>query len=303
MPGLRHAAAAQARTLLRVLLLRHRRLPAHARRKILLRKIGRLIPGMRLRNTLCLCVLLLAGVPASSAELFYMDHDPYTDRFLGPVGPLVVSGEIVSGDYDRLLARILEDENRFLSQNKIILASDGGDVWEAMKIAKLIKSLCTEIIVGPLTGRCVSACFFIFAAAGQREADGEKLIGINRPFIDAQAAAAAPTASAAAAESRALAQVRAFLKDNAVPDYLVDEMFRRASDDAYWLSAEDQKNLGYRSQSFNQYLRAKCAWDQQIEREVYAGKRPVEDLKPMLKCRDRVAQEAARQALLLTQAH
>ena len=256
---------------------------------------------MRVRSALCNCALLLASVPASSAELFYMDHDPYTDRFVGPVGPLVVSGEILPGDYDRLLAKIREDKNRFLSQNKIILASDGGDVAEALKIAGLVKSLFTEVVVGPLTGRCVSACFFIYAAAGQREADGEKLIGINRPYIVAHDAAAAPPS--AAAEDRALIQVRAFLQDNAVPGYLVDEMFRHASDDAYWLSAADEKNLGYRSQWFDQYLRAKCAWDGQIERDVYAGKRPVDDLKPLLKCRDRVTQDAARQALEQTHAH
>ena len=132
----------------------------------------------------------MGGRPALSAELFYMDHDPYTDRFVGPIGPLVISGEIVPGDYDRMLAEDRGRRDRFLSQNKIILASDGGDVWEAMKIAKLVKSLCTEIIVGPLTGRCVSACFFIFAAAAQREADGDRLIGINRPFIVAPDAAA-----------------------------------------------------------------------------------------------------------------
>jgi hypothetical protein len=255
---------------------------------------------------LCKCALLLASVPASSAELFYMDHDPYTGQFVGPIGPLVLSGEIIPGDYERLLTKILEDQNRFLSRNKIILASDGGDVAEALKLARLVKSLFTDIVVGPLTGRCVSACFFIFVAAGQREADGEKLIGINRPFIPAADAAVAPDAAAAppktatVAEGRALSQVRAFLQDNAVPGYLVEEMFRRASDDAYWLSAEDEKNLGYRAPWFDQYLRAKCAWDGQVERDVYAGKRPVDDLKPMLTCRDRVTRDAARQALLQT---
>jgi hypothetical protein len=251
---------------------------------------------------LCTCLLLLAGLPASGAELFYLDHDPVTGQFTGPVGPLVVSGEIVPGDHDHLLAKILEDQNRFLTQNKIILASDGGDVAEALKIARLIKSMFTEIIVGPLTGRCVSACFFIFAAAGEREADGERLIGINRPFIAMPEETAVPPTAHSAAEERGLTQVREFLHENGVPSYLVEEMFKHAPDDAYWLSAEDVKNLGYRSPSFKQYLSAKCAWDDQIERDVYAGKRPLEDLKTLLKCRDRVTQDSARQ-VLKTHAH
>jgi hypothetical protein len=258
---------------------------------------------MRFRVAACTALLLLS-LRASGAELFYMDHDPVTDEFVGPSGPLVLSGEIIPGDYDSLLSKILNDENRFLAQNKIILASDGGDVGEALKLARLVKALNTSIIVGPLTGRCVSACFFIYAAAGQREADGDRLIGINRPYMVASEAAGSAGSAGVPAPSPAmfvdndaLTQVRVFLQDNAVPSYLVGEMFRRPSDDAYWLSADDLKNLGYRSPSFNRYLKGKCAWDDTIEREVYAGKRPVDALKQMLKCRDRMTQDSARQVL------
>jgi len=92
---------------------------------------------MNHRIGLCKATLLLASMPCVGAELFYMDHDPFTNQYVGPTGPLVVSGEIIPGDYDRLLSRILDDEDRFLAQNKIILASDGGDVAEALKIAQL----------------------------------------------------------------------------------------------------------------------------------------------------------------------
>ena len=269
---------------------------------------------MRARVALCNVALLLTGMPCLGAELFYLDHDPFTTEYVGAVGPLVISGEITPGDYERLLSKIAGDEGRFLALNKIILASDGGDVAEAVKIAGLVKSLFTQVIVGPLTGRCVSACFFIYAAAAQREADGERLVGINRPFIaDSDEAAAAwlgqcrrrcrcrcsvPGRGAALAESRALTQVRVFLRENAVPNYLVDEMFRRASDDAYWLSEEDEKNLGVRSPAFIRYLREKCAWDENIERDTYAGRRPLEDLKQKLKCRARVTQADAHAALI-----
>jgi hypothetical protein len=252
---------------------------------------------MRRWIAFCKVALLLVNVPCVGAEIFYMDHDPFTGQYVGPTGPLVFSGEIAPGDYDRLLARILEDQTRFLAQNKIILASDGGDVSEALRIGKLIKSLFAGVIVGPLTGRCVSACFFIYAAAGQREADGERLIGINRPYIADSEAQSAPPADANV-ESKALTQVRAYLQENDVPNYLVDEMFRHASDDAYWLTADDEKSLGYRSSSLNQFLTAKCAWDDKIEREAYAGKRPIDDLKQMLTCRARVTQEAAQKVLL-----
>jgi hypothetical protein len=255
-------------------------------------------------NRLCCWVLALVSIsaPSAAAELFYMDHDAFTEKFVGPVGPLVFSGEIEPGDYDRLLSKILDDENRFFAENKIILASDGGDVSEALKIAKLIKSLYSEIIVGPQTGRCVSACFLIYAAAHQRGTEGERLIGINRPYIvDASAAtavAAANTGDAGIAESDALARVRGFLHENEVPDYLIEEMFRHASDDAYWLSVDDEKTLGSRSRALNQYLAAKCGWDDALEREVYTGKRPLETLTKMWQCRASVTRPDAEKALV-----
>jgi hypothetical protein len=252
------------------------------------------------RIPVCIFALFLVSIPALGAELFYMDHDLFTDVYVGPIGPLVISGEIAPGDYDRLLVKIMEDEKRFMVQGKIILASDGGDVAESMKIATLVKSLFTAVLVGPLTGRCVSACFFIYAAAGQREADGARLIGINRPYlVDSEAATSAPPkADPSVAETRALMQVRAFLSDNGVPPYLADEMFRHGSDDAYWLSADDEKNLGYRSPSFDRYLKAKCAWDEGMAQDVLAGKRALDDLKQMLKCRTLAIQADAHKALL-----
>jgi hypothetical protein len=242
------------------------------------------------RLSYCLLAIFSISAPSAAAELFYMDHDAFTEQFVGPVGPLVFSGEIEPGDYDRLLAKILDDENRFLSENKIILASDGGDVNEAMKIAKLIKSLYSEIIVGPQTGRCVSACFLIYAAAHQRGTEGERLIGINRPYI-------VDSGDARIAESNALQNVRVFLQQNEVPDYLIEEMFRHASDDAYWLSAADEKNLGSRSRALSQYLAEKCGWDDALEHEVYSGKRPLESLTKMWQCRASVTRPDAQRAL------
>jgi hypothetical protein len=247
------------------------------------------IAAMRRRIAAWSMTLLLNCLPAAGAEFYYLDHDPFTSEYVGPTGPLVLSGEIVPGDYQRLLAKIQQDQTRFLLQNKVILASDGGDVTEAMRIASLLKSLYSAVLVQPLTGRCVSACFFIYAAAAQRETDGERLVGLNRPFIE--------DAASSAAESSALQQVRDFLRDNGVPQRLVEEMFRRASDDAYWLSADDVKSLGYKSQSFSRYLAAKCAWSDSLEREAGAGRGSLEDLKRMLECRARVTQAGARAVL------
>jgi hypothetical protein len=252
---------------------------------------------MAQRITACMVLLLIACAPARGAELFYMDHDPFTNQYVGPSGPLVLSGDITPGDYDRLLAKIAEDASRFLEQGKLLLASDGGDVTEAIKIAKLVKSLSTEVIVGPLTGRCAGACFLIYAAADRRGTDGQRLIGIYHPQLDDADVALLPPPDAAILEDGILADARAFVQENAVPDYLVDEMFRHSASDVYWLSERDERNLGAKSPSFEKFLAAKCAWSDSLERAVYKGERPIEDLKEVWVCRARLTQPAARQAL------
>jgi hypothetical protein len=254
---------------------------------------------MVLRAVACLVLLLLIGTAAPGAELFYMDHDPFTNQYVGAVGPLVLSGEIIPGDYERLLAKFAEDENRFSAQNKLILASTDGDAAETIKIAKLVKSLYTEVIVGPLTGRCVGACFLIYVAANQRGTDGERLIGIHRSGLaDSEYAAMSPT-EAALREDSVQDQVRAFLLENAVPGYLIEEMSRHTSNDVYWLSERDEQNLGAKSPSFEKYLAANCGWSDTLERAVYKGERPLDDLKTVWACRARVTQAAAHKALAM----
>ncbi|MGD0491801.1 MAG: hypothetical protein ABSC32_09655 [Steroidobacteraceae bacterium] len=246
-----------------------------------------------------LSVSALSSDPAPAAEIFYMDRDAFSNEYVGPVGPLVLSGEIAPGDYAHLLAKIAEDQNRFLSRNKLILASAQGNAEEAMKIARLVKSLYTEVIVGPLTGRCAGACFLIYAAAAQRGTDGENLLGVSRPGLAESEWAAMPTAQAALLEDGMQAPVRTFLSDNEVPPDIVDAMFERPPTDIYWLSEQQESALTPKSPSFAKYLTEKCGWSAGFERAVYQGQRPVDDLQELTACRLRTTQPEARKALAL----
>lgn len=224
---------------------------------------------------------LLIAAPAPGADLFHMDHDPLSKEYVGPVGPLVLSGDITPGDYDQLLARIAADADRFIAQNKLVVGSDGGDLPETLRIADLVKSLDTEVLVGPLTGRCIGTCFLIYAAAAQRGTDGPHLVGIHRPSL----------------EPGGEAQLRGFLAENEIPAYLGDELFARAENDVYWLSEADERNLGAMSPAFERLMAAKCGWNTDLERAVYKGERPMDDLKSVWACRSRLTESAARLGL------
>ncbi len=240
---------------------------------------------------------ILSSASAFGAELFFMDRDSFNNEYVGPVGPLVLSGEIVPGDYARLLSKIGADENRFLAQNELLLASTDGDSAEAIKIANLIKSLYTRVVVGPLTGRCAGACFLIYAAATERNTDGQSLLGIHRLGLAASEWASMPAAQAALLEDGAQAPIRQFLAENEVPPDLIDELFKHEWSDVYWLSDADEAKLGSKSPSFQKFLAKKCAWNDSLERAVYKGERPLDDLKEFTACRARVTQAEAHKAL------
>jgi len=252
-----------------------------------------------MRLALVCTIFLLAGAFAQSAELYYLDRDAFNNEYVGPVGPLVLSGEITPGDYDRLLAKIAEDDNRFLSQNKLILASNEGNAGEAMKIARLVKALYTQVVVGPLTGRCAGACFLIYAAAVERGTDGENLLGVTRPGLAESEWVARPTTEAALLEDSMQAPVRAFLVENQVPADLVEQVFQRPSTDVYWLSDNDETALGSKSPAFAKFLEKNCQWTQGLDKAVFRGERPFEDLKTFTDCRARMIRPEARKALAL----
>ncbi len=244
-----------------------------------------------------LSALALPHATADAAEIFYMDRDVFTNQYVGPVGPLVVSGEIVPGDYAALLAKIAADQSRILAQNKLILASSQGNAAEALKIAQLVKALYIEVIVGPLTGRCAGACFLIYVAAAQRGTDGEHLLGVSRPGLAESQWATMPTAQAALLEDRIQGPVRTFLSDNQVPSDIVEEMVRRPPTDIYWLNEQQEAALGPKSPAFAKLLAGKCGWTDGLERAVYRGERPVDDLRELAACRLRVTRPEALKAL------
>jgi hypothetical protein len=248
-------------------------------------------------SLICLGTLAAPAARVSAAEIFYLDRDAFNNEYTGPVGPLVLSGEIAPGDYARLVAKIGEDPDRFLSRNKLILASSQGNAEEAMKIAGLVKSLYTEVIVGPLTGRCAGACFLIYVAAASRGTDGEKLLGVSRPGLAESQWVELPTAQAALLEEGMQASVRTFLKDNEVPADIVGDMFERPPIDINWLSDDQERELAAQSPAFSRLLKEKCGWSEDLEHAVYRGERPVEDLQKLAECRHRITQPEARKAL------
>ena len=215
-------------------------------------------------------VFFLISWPARALEISYSSVNPFSGA-ANPVESLLLKGEISPGDYEYLLRFIRNDQERFWRAMKlgIVLASSGGDVEEAQKIARFVKGAYSSVFVGSATGPCISACFLIYAAAAHRDAVAG-VVGIHRPYIHPRRLTSLTVTQAESLQKELLRKARAFLEDLLVPSGLIDGMFQRASTEVYWLSHDElEGQLGWRPPWYEQFLIARCGLDKSLEREYF----------------------------------
>lgn len=212
----------------------------------------------------------LFSCPVFGSEITYSSVNPFDgSRIEGEV--LLLKGEIVPGDYQRLLKIIGANPDRFWQSKGIVLASPGGDIQEALIIARFVKGTYTPVFVGKATGPCVSACFSIFASAARREA-GTGMIGIHRPYVHPLRMSSMTPRQAEALQKELLQQARSHLAGLLVPTNIIDAMFQRASTEVYWLSRiEIEEQLGRRPPWYEQFLIARCGLDKSLEKRYFKG--------------------------------
>lgn len=218
---------------------------------------------------LILCIYLsVLSSSADALEITYTNLNPF-DGSASDAEALMLRGEIVPGDYEYLLEVIRRDQDRFLRSMGIILASSGGDIQEALRIARFVKGTYSSVFVGEATGPCVSACFFIYVAAAQRDAD-PRTIGIHRPYIHPQRLLSISAREAETLQKNMLKKARKYLEDQDVPTNLIDKMFQLASTEVYWLSRDEVfAQLGRRPPWYEQFLITRCGLNKSLERKYF----------------------------------
>ena len=212
--------------------------------------------------------LLLSAIVALPPSAFSSD---FSQSFINPFNHehednpyLLLKGEIVPGDYERLL-RFAINNNIDLTRSRFILWSPGGDVSEGLKIGNLLKHVYATVAVGPVYGQCASACFIIFASAVER-ASGSGLVGIHRPYVSSERLQQLSPSQAESLETRALEDAERYLHELRVPTHLVDAMFENASTEIHWLSDDElDHQLGRRPPWYEELLIARCGLDKSAE--------------------------------------
>jgi hypothetical protein len=189
---------------------------------------------------------------------------------------LLLRGEIVRGDYDKVLRFI-----RSSVIDHIDLISRGGDLTEAIKIGNLLREYLVEteapmfadsIRGGWFLGNgvneericrgpdciCASACFFIWASGVKRSGTA---VGLHRPSFQDDYMGTASAAERQYMEAEKMA--RDYLKRMEVPSRYIDLMMRVKSSDIVFLSVLQERGeniedvVGY-PPSIDEWLNTRC---------------------------------------------
>ncbi len=191
---------------------------------------------------------------------------------------LKVEGDIVVGDADKLRTKLLDYYNIFgASIDTVDLASQGGDVEEAMKMSALIRRLRlkTEVAVGDAThppvslvvhdGKdlaCASACFLVYAGGVDRFGT---YLALHRPYVPRQIASQLSDLEHEAIQRQEMTKVTKFLLDMDIDQFWIDIMMNTNSQNAYYVPLEigDEKihHLQGLVPSIEEIVLAKCTGD------------------------------------------
>ena len=183
---------------------------------------------------------------------------------------IVLSGEIKSGDAKKLRHVLTSNRKRTGSFRFLLLDSPGGDVAEALKIGELVKSALLSTTLtrladldnddGGSSRQCVSACFLVLVAGGERIIHRGRL-GVHRPYFDAATYRAHTPLEIAKGQQRIEEEVRTFSRANGVSEHLIARMMEHSSRQVYWLGSDEIQSIERESTWFQELLIAACGWD------------------------------------------
>ncbi|HJX09354.1 MAG TPA: hypothetical protein VJ733_02505 [Candidatus Binatia bacterium] len=182
-------------------------------------------------------ILLNICSPADAAEVKFISA-----RISPTCASIELRGEIRGGDTKAFLDLVALNNRGCAGQNiepSVLLDSEGGDVDEALRLGRVIRSNGMGTGVEPHK-KCISACNFVFIAGVVRTVRGG-VFGIHRPYSLSLSTEHADAASTYQRLKRVLTEYA--LEMNGSPE-LVERMMRVSPEDVEFLNAAELKRLG-----------------------------------------------------------
>jgi hypothetical protein len=164
-----------------------------------------------------------------------------------PLPGITLEGAIAPGDYQKLVEVALSSRGA----HTLWLASSGGNLAEALRMGRLIRSLGFAVRV-PFTkaeplvtlknsanNTCSSSCFLLYAAGVSRRGS---VLGLHRPSLPADEYFSLGLDGAVAAHRVIAEAVTGYLQEMGVPSKYASVMLSTNASDMVWLSSEDIHN-------------------------------------------------------------
>lgn len=144
----------------------------------------------------------------------------------------------------------------------VSLNSNGGSLAEAIKIGEAVREMALETSVADADeARCISACFFIWAAGIERSVpyrNDTRYLGIHRIYFNRDQYKDLSSSDAEKEYGKAQDATIAYLLKMGVPLDIANKAFRIPSNDVYFLTQSEIHNLEGISPYFDELLIARC---------------------------------------------
>ena len=188
--------------------------------------------------------LLLAALAASVA-LCAVSAQAATFKTIAKGRALVMTGEIVPGDMERLAKAGYAAEARFANGQpvveRIFLNSPGGSVKAGLELAAFVREWGIDTVVGE-TDICASMCAVVFAAGMHKAVFPTSKLGVHAisTFTDEDGDGSLDENLGEDGSSLALTTVVArVMADYGVPGNIITKMMTTLQPDTYWVTAAD----------------------------------------------------------------
>lgn len=174
----------------------------------------------------CVLLIVMSKICLFSANSLLAEEQSSEFQIYGPgivfndePNIFYLIGDIRQGDYFEV--------RRYLRQHSaeyFLLASPGGNIWEALQISGMVHDLGISTIV-PSGSVCASACSLIYFAGQPRLAAG--WLGVHQFYTEGR------EVSESAAQFT-VSEIISFLNEYSTPSFVFEHMFR--NEDTYFLS-------------------------------------------------------------------
>lgn len=185
---------------------------------------------IRLMRALVLTVGVVAGVVGAEAATF---------KAVDGGKALTMSGPIVKGDAERLVRSYMEVYyQRGFAPERILLNSDGGEVYEGLDVATAVKNLELATVVAG-DDECSSICISIFASGTKRSIYPNSYLGVHAVSGWLNDAAGNMTWKVDDESRKLMRVITRQLKAEGAPKTLIAKMHETPPDEVYYLTSKE----------------------------------------------------------------